>query len=89
MQVAATHNFYDFAPGTTGTIGWWVLHGPAEPGRGPVLTYQVVFDEPQYDYDGDGPYPFATLPASELRRSRPRRASPRVAHAARSWRLWR
>ncbi len=43
--------------------------GLADISRGsPVLTYQVVFDEPLYGDDGDGPYPFMEIEANALSR---------------------
>ena len=63
MQVAPTHYI---GAGAIGTITGWVLYSNDDIRRRPVLNYTVAFDEPQYDEDGDGPYPFSQIPVSAL-----------------------
>ena len=68
---------FTWAQGATGTIGLPfegvddILAGdvPFEGCRrvtrgrkGPVVSYWIIFDEPHFDEDGDGPFPAAELP---------------------------
>ncbi|NEX92756.1 hypothetical protein [Caulobacter sp. 17J65-9] len=79
VRVRVSEGHY-WASGATGTVAAWPSFA-AELGHGTLIdetvklvptrsgsmrTLWIIFDEPQFDVDGDGPYAEAEIPASAL-----------------------